>query len=114
MTTGARAPADERALRIFWVLIGLAVVAALAASVAGVLFWVVDPADGSTAESALGLAAAISGLSTGALFGAAAIYAQIKNLWRFAPMWFRYLAWVVLAAALLVGIVSSVVNTDTA
>jgi len=113
MTNDTRASADGRALHIFWVLIGLAVVTALAASVAGVLFWIIDPTDGSSTESALALVAAISGLSTGALFGAAAIYAQVKNLWRFAPKWFRYLAWAVLAAALVIGIVSSALNSGT-
>jgi len=113
MATDTREPADERALQTFWILVGLAVVTALAASVAGVLLWLIDPAKDSTTEAALSLAAAISGLSTGALFGAAAIYAQVKNLWRFAPRWFRYLAWTVLAAAFVVAIVSSALNTGS-
>ena len=109
--TEERSPADKRALSIFWVLSGLAVTAALAASVAGVLLWFIDPTPGSATESALGFTAAISGLSTGALFGAAAIYAQIKNLWRFAPMWFRYLAWAVLIAAAVIAAVIAATNS---
>ena len=83
---------------------------ALAASLAGVLLWILDPADGSTTEAALGLTAAISGLATGAIFGAAAIYAQVKNLWRFAPVWFRYLSWAVLLTMVLAGLVVSLAN----
>jgi len=112
MTSETRGPADARALHTFWILIGLAAVAALAASVAGVLIWLIDPADGSSAESTLGIMAAASGLSTGALFGAAAIYAQVKNLWRFAPKWFRYLAWAALAVALVIPIVSSLLDSN--
>jgi len=113
MDSESRTAGDERSLQIFWILIGVAVVTALAASLAGVLIWLIDPADGSSTEAALGLTAAVSGLSTGALFGAAAIYAQIKNLWRFAPSWFRYLAWAVLAVAFVIGIVSSAMNSGS-
>ena len=111
MTAENRTPQDDRELRTFWVIIGLAIVGALTASLAGVLLWVIDPADGSTTEAALGLTAAVGGLTTGAVFGAGAIYAQVKNLWRFAPGWFRTLAYGVLLAMVLAGLVISLATS---
>ncbi len=98
---------DERELRLFWTIIALAATAAGISVVAGVALWIADPAEGTTPEGVLGFTAAISGLLTGALFGAAAIYAQIKNLWRFAPRWFRYTAWAVLIVIAIVAIASA-------
>jgi hypothetical protein len=46
------------------------------------------------------------------LFGAAAVWAQIKNLWRFAPRWFRYLAWGILAAVAVAAIVGSAARSN--
>ena len=97
----------ERELRLFWTIVALASAAAGVSVLAGVALWIADPAEGTTPEGVLGLTAAVSGLLTGALFGAAAIYAQIKNLWRFAPRWFRYTAWAVLIAVAIVAIASA-------
>ncbi len=102
-----RTATEEAQLRRFWMIVAVGGVAAGIAAAAGVAVWIADPAEGTTPEEALGLIAAVSGLLTGALFGAAAIYAQVKNLWRFAPMWFRYTSWVVLAVIAVVAIVSS-------
>lgn len=98
---------DEPELRLFWTMVALASVAAGVSVVAGVALWIADPAEGTTPEGVLGLTAAASGLLTGALFGAVAIYAQIKNLWRFAPRWFRYTAWAVLIVIAVVAIASA-------
>ena len=102
-----RTAKDERELRRFWTIIGLAAAAAGISAIAGMALWIADPAEGTAPEGFLGVTAAISGLLTGALFGAAAIYAQVKNLWRFAPQWFRYTAWAVLIVVAVVAIVSS-------
>lgn len=110
--TADRTPEDRRQLRIFWVLIALGGVAALTAATAGILLLIMDPASGSSTESRLGITAAIGGLSTAVLVGAAAIYAQVKNLWRFAPMWFRILAWAAIIVAAITGAVMSQVNAD--
>ncbi len=107
-----RTASEERQLRRFWTIIALAGVAAGTAAAVGVALWIADPTAGTTPEEVLGLIAAVSGLLTGALFGAAAIYAQVKNLWRFAPMWFRYTAWAVLAVIAVVAIVSSALRSS--
>lgn len=107
MASESRTQSEERQLRRFWAIVAIASVAAGIAAAAGVALWIADPADGTAPDEVLGLMAAVSGLLTGALFGAAAIYAQVKNLWRFAPMWFRYTAWAVLAIMAVVAIVSS-------
>lgn len=103
----SRSSAEQRQLRRFWTLVALGGIAAGIAAAAGVALWIADPAEGTSPEEVLGFIAAITGLLTGALLGAAAIYAQVKNLWRFAPMWFRYTAWGVLIVIAIVAIVSS-------
>ncbi len=103
----SRTPSEEQQLRRFWMIVALGGVAAGIAAAAGVALWIADPVAGTNPEEVLGLIAAVSGLLTGALAGAAAIYAQVKNLWRFAPMWFRYTAWAVMAIIAVVAIVSS-------
>jgi len=107
-----RSDKEQRNLDRFWVLISLAVAATLVAAIAGVVLAIADPADGTKPEAVFGLAAAIGGLSAGALFGVAAIFAQVKNLWRFAPRWFRYLSWAVLAAFAIAGLLSGVLRTN--
>ncbi|MCP3976391.1 MAG: hypothetical protein GY720_18045 [bacterium] len=102
-----RTASDERELRLFWTVVAIASAAAGVSVVAGVALWIADPAEGTTPEGLLGFTAAVSGLLTGALFGAAAIYAQIKNLWRFAPRWFRYTAWAVMIVIAVVAIASA-------
>ena len=107
MTIAERTPTDERDLRRFWILVALACVGTLVAAVAGLVLGIADPDDGSTGDGLFRTIAAAGGLSAGGLFGAAAVWAQIKNLWRFAPQWFRYLAWGVLAVVAITAIVSS-------
>jgi hypothetical protein len=69
--------------------------ASLALSVtAGALLLVLEPASGSTTEAALGMAAAVGGIATGVFVVAALVYAQIKNLWRLAPIGIRIVLWV--------------------
>jgi len=59
------------------------------ATVAGLLVFIFDPEEGSSARDVLGVTAAIAGLTTGVLAVAAAIYAQVRGLWPLAPMWLR-------------------------
>lgn len=101
---------EERQLRRFWLIVALAGLAAGIAATAGVALWIADPDPGTSPEEVLGIVAAVSGLLTGALIGVAAIYAQVKNLWRFAPDWFRYTTWAVLIVIAVVGIVSSILR----
>ena len=54
----------------------------------------------------IGITAATSGLSVAGLAIGAAIYAQVKNLWRFVPTWIRAIAWTFIA----VGIVITAIN----
>ena len=89
----------QRELRNLKTLLGLAIVSALVAAVAGLVLLIVAPEEGSAAEGALAIAAAIGGISTAGFAIAAAVYAQIKNLWRFAPVWVRVLAWVLIIYA---------------
>ncbi len=110
--TNGRSEADQRSLNRFWLIISLAAAATLVAAISGVVLAIADPADGTKPEAVFAFAAAISGLSAGALFGAAAIYAQVKNLWRFAPKWFRYLSWAVLAAFAVAALLSGVLKSN--
>ena len=97
---------QERELRTAKLLLSLALVAVAIAAAAGLILIATDPASGSTLEGALGLTAAIAGLSTAGFAIAAAIYAQVKDLWRYAPTWFRVAAW----AVIIVGLVITVWN----
>lgn len=97
----------RRQLRALWTLLAFTAVALLFCAVAGLILALGDPDAGSSADDALRTATAASGLVTGVLAGVAAIYAQVKNLWRFAPPWFRYGTWVVLAAIILAGAIGS-------
>lgn len=90
---------EQRELRNAKTLLGLAIVSALVAAVAGLVLLIVAPEEGSAAEGALAITAAIGGLSTAVFAIAAAVYAQIKNLWRFAPVWVRVLAWMLVIYA---------------
>ena len=85
---------DRKSLDRLMILVWLAVAAVLVSAAAGVLLLVLDPDTGSTTEAALGITAAISGIATGGLAIAAFIYAQVKNLWRFAPTPVRVVLWV--------------------
>jgi hypothetical protein len=76
------------------ILVWLALAAVVVSAAAGVLLLVLDPDAGSTTEAALGITAAISGIATGVLAIAAFIYAQAKNLWKFAPVAVRVVLWV--------------------
>jgi hypothetical protein len=111
-TSTPRTDADERDLHRFWVLVALASAATIVAALAGLVLGLANPDDGSTGDGLFRTVAAAGGLAAGALFGAAAIWAQVKNLWRFAPQWFRYLAWGVLAAVVVAALASSAVRSN--
>jgi hypothetical protein len=91
----------QRELRNVKTLLSLAIVSALIAAVAGLVFLIVSPEKDSVAEGALGITAASGGFATAGFAVAAAIYAQIKNLWQYAPMWVRVFAWAVIAFAVI-------------
>jgi hypothetical protein len=92
-------PTNQHELRNVKTLIGLAVGSALMAALAGFVLLIVAPEEGSSIEGALGIAAAVGGIATAGFAIAAAIYAQIKNLWQYAPVRVRVLAWVLIAYA---------------
>ena len=93
--------------RLRW--IGLSAgLATIIAAIAGAVLTITDPASGSTPESALGFTAAVAGLSIAVLAITAAIYAQVKNLWRFAPAWIRSIFWTLAVIALLTTIVNQI------
>jgi len=103
----ARSAADRRALRAFWSLIAVACVATLIAAIAGLVLGIAEPDRGTTSDDVSRSTAAVAGLAAGVLFGLAAIWAQVKNLWRFAPRWFRYVAWGLLAVIAIAAAASS-------
>ena len=91
---------DERSLGRLKVLVWLAVFGVVVAVLAGVILLVAEPEPGSGAEAALGLAAAIGGLSVAGFSIAAAIYAQVKGLWRFAPTPIRVVLWILIVVGI--------------
>lgn len=103
--------ADQRSMRVAKTLAGLAAIAALTAAMAGVVLWIASLDSGSTLESTLGFTAAVAGFTTAGFAVAALIYAQVKNLWRYAPRRVRVAAWMVLAAAVLISIFRSITET---
>jgi len=80
----------------------MAVATTLTAMTAGLLVWLFNPAQGSTIQAVLGLTATISGFATGALAVIAAIYAQVRNLWRFAATWVRVVLWVFIGVGVMI------------
>ena len=101
--------ADERAMRVAITLFGGAVVAIAIAALCGILLLVIEPEPGSGLEAALGITAAVAGLSTAGFVIAGLIYTQAKNLWRFMPTWLRIAFWIVIG----VGVAITLVNLVT-
>ncbi|RLE14997.1 MAG: hypothetical protein DRJ28_04790 [Actinobacteria bacterium] len=97
MTSHAPTTADRQSLDRLKLLVLLAVAAVMVAVAAGALLLILDPTSGSSTEAALGVAAAIGGIASGVLVIAALIYAQVKNLWRLAPIGIRIVLWVFIA-----------------
>jgi hypothetical protein len=87
----------EQSLSRLKMLVWLAVAGAVLAAIAGLVLLAAEPDAGSTAEGALGIAAAVGGLSAAGFSIAAAIYAQVKGLWGLAPKPIRYVLWVIIA-----------------
>jgi len=102
---------DQRAMNFTKTLAGLAILAAITAAIAGIVLLIADPGSGSTLESALGFTAAVAGLSTAVLAIATLVYAQVKNLWRYAPTWVRIAAWALLIGAAVFSIFRSIIET---
>ncbi len=111
MTTRSveRTATDERAMRVAVTLFAGALVAVLVAAIAGITLMITEPEAGSTAEAALGITAAVAGLSTAAFVVAGLVYTQVKNLWRFMPTWLRMAFWVIIA----IGVAITVWNLIT-
>lgn len=112
MTDELRSEADSRDLKRFWIVVAFGAAATLIAAISGLVLGIADPDDGSGGDGLFRGIAAVSGLSAGASFGVAAVWAQVKNLWRFAPKWFRYLAWGVLAVVAIAAIISSAARSS--
>ena len=106
MTTATMTSKDQRAIQTLK-RIGIGAVAGVvAASLAGLLLMIVDPASGSAVEGVFGITAAVAGLSVGVLAIVGTIYAQVKNLWRFVPMSIRAILWALIAISLVLTIVN--------
>lgn len=99
---------QQRELTTVKALLGSAILAALVAAAAGLVLIIAAPESGSTTEAAIGLTAAAAGILTGVLTVVAAIYAQVKNLWQYAPTWVRVVAWAAIAFAVLSGLWRSI------
>lgn len=84
---------SEESVSRLKMLVWLAVAGAVLAVVAGLVLLVAEPDAGSGLEGALGIAAALGGLSAAGFSIAAAIYAQVKGLWGLAPKPIRYALW---------------------
>jgi cytochrome bd-type quinol oxidase subunit 2 len=97
---------DSKAFRTLVRLAGTAIATLVVAVLAGLTFLLLDPESGSATADALGITAAIAGVTTGVLAIAAMIYAQVKNLWNYVPIWIR---WLVLILGV-VAIVRTVAN----
>jgi hypothetical protein len=108
MTTHASTPDIRQSLDRLKLLMWSAAAATAVAISAGALLLILEPTSGSAAEGALGLAAAIGGLATGALVIAAAIYAQIKDLWRLAPIGIRIGLWAFIGLGIVVTLFSQI------
>ena len=91
----------QRHLRIVRGLAGVAVLGALTAGVAALLLIATDTTGASTSAAAIGSLAATGGIVAAVCTVAAAIYAQVRNLWQYAPAWIRVAAWGVIAWSLL-------------
>ncbi|MGI9529416.1 MAG: hypothetical protein ACR2NG_06865 [Acidimicrobiia bacterium] len=89
-----RTTSDEKAMRTAVALFSAAFIALIIAALAGVVLVVTEPDAGSTAEAALGITAAISGLAVAGFVIGGLIYVQVKNLWRLMPTWLRTGAWI--------------------
>lgn len=101
MTTIGVPPA---AMKTFRLLIYAALVATAVAVIALVWLTLVDPAEGTMLYDTLGPVAAFSGISAGVLFGAAAVWAQIKGLWEYAPRRVRIGATAAIVVVVAVGL----------
>ena len=97
MTADIATANDSQGLARLRLVVWVAVASVTVSIVAGVLLLILEPESGSSTEAALGIAAAIGGIATGVLVIVALIYAQVKNLWRLAPIGIRIVLWVFIA-----------------
>ncbi len=97
MTADIATANDTQSLARLRLVVWLALASVTVSIVAGVLLLILEPESGSSTEAALGIAAAIGGIATGVLVIVALIYAQVKNLWRLAPIGIRIVLWVFIA-----------------
>jgi hypothetical protein len=102
MTSHVLSTTDKQSLDRLKVLVWTALAAVAVAVVAGSLLLVLDPASGSSTEAALGVAAAVGGITSGVLVIAAIIYAQVKGLWQLAPLGIRIVLWAFIAVGVAV------------
>ncbi len=91
-------------LTVLWVLLGLAITALVLALVTGIWLLVADPEEGSGLNHGLSAAAAIGGIGTGVMIGAAALWAQIRGLWEHGPRWVRWGGYTAIAVAIVVAV----------
>ena len=110
MTTALKTPEDIRGMRTLRWMLGAAGLGFVLAFTAGLILQTGEIEAGSTTEAVLGIGAAVSGLSVAAFLIGAAIYAQVKNLWRFAPAVVRTVFLAVLTISVLISIANQILN----
>jgi len=108
-TAPTRSHGASRALSACYATAILGVIAIAVTGAAGLLLLVLNPAAGSDTESALGVIAAASGLSSGLLFVSAVVIAQVFGLWTRFSSHLRIAATTLLVAVLLLGFVRQLV-----
>lgn len=106
------APSPNRELTTVKVMLGIAILAASISATAGLLLILLAPPSGSATEAALGITAAVSGIATALVAGVAAIYAQVKDLWQYAPSWLKVVAWAVLVFAVVSSLWGSITRMN--
>ena len=102
MTGDTSTTNETHSLNRLKLIVWLAVASVTISVLAGVLLLILEPESGSSSEATLGIAAAIGGIATGVIVIVALIYAQVKNLWRLAPIGIRVILWVFIAVGVAV------------
>ncbi len=106
MTEQPEQSSDDVTMTRFKGLLYAAIAMAIVPIIALLILLIADPRQDTDPYNALGGIAAFTGIATGLLFGATAIYAQVKGLWNRAPKGLRYTSWALLAALAIFAIVN--------
>ena len=91
-TSNTHSVSRPPALRVATAALVGALTAAAAAALAGLAFLTVSPAEGSSGERVLAVAAAFAGIASAVLVIATLVIAQVFDLWALIPTRLRYAA----------------------